>query len=69
MICIIYKSHLVAGSSTVCISAQGVMAEAESQTSRGHGQVLLTKYSTTVPGNEFTRPGTPTSIRRAALAP
>lgn len=44
---------------TVCVLADGVLAEFESQSAAGTRKVVLTSFSTSVPSGEFTLPAKP----------
>jgi hypothetical protein len=60
--CVSY--HLTTNSDhwTYCVTSQGVIAQAEGSASTGTFDMKMTKYSASVPNNEFTPPATPTTI-------
>ncbi len=47
---------------TVCVLADGVLAEFESQSSSGTTKVVLSSFSSSVPSDEFMLPATPTTL-------
>jgi hypothetical protein len=60
--CATFKTHTSNGSYTVCITAQGEMAEVRGTTTTGTFTLTLSSYSTSVPSSAFTLPATPTTI-------
>jgi hypothetical protein len=46
---------------TDCVTSNGVLAEEYGQSATTKFQVVISKFSTTVPSSEFTPPATPTS--------
>jgi hypothetical protein len=60
--CVTYHSHTDSAEGTICVTSQGVMAEAFGSSSSGKWTLTLTSFSSNVPSNEFTLPATPTTI-------
>ncbi len=59
--CLTYHTHANSGTYTVCVTPEGILAEALGQDGSGHYSLTLSKLTPGVPSNEFTPPAKPTS--------
>jgi hypothetical protein len=60
--CITYHSHTDNAQGTICVTSQGVMAEAFGSSTSGTWTLTLSSFSSNVPSNEFTLPAAVTSV-------
>jgi hypothetical protein len=60
--CVTFNATTGTGSTTICVTSQGVLAEAVGTNAEGTYTMMITSFSASVPSNEFTLPATPTSL-------
>ncbi len=60
--CITFHTHSNNGTFTVCVTAQGVPAEAVGTDTSGHYKLAMSNFSSSVPSNEFTPPAKTSTI-------
>ncbi|MGC9963567.1 MAG: hypothetical protein ABSE47_16950 [Acidimicrobiales bacterium] len=60
--CLTFPNKTTSGTSTVCVTSNGVLAEEKATTPTGNVLVTLQSFSTSVPSSEFTPPATPSTI-------
>jgi hypothetical protein len=60
--CLTFPNKTTSGTSTVCVTSNGVLAEEKATTPTGNVLVTLQSFSSSVPSSEFTPPATPTTI-------
>lgn len=59
--CLTFHASAPKGVYTVCVTSQGVMAEAGGQNSTGHYSLTLSNFTASVPSNEFNPPAKATA--------
>jgi hypothetical protein len=60
--CVTFIAKTGTGSTTICVTSQGVLAEATGTNAEGTYTMMITSFSASVPSNEFTLPATPTTL-------
>jgi hypothetical protein len=60
--CVTFHATTGTGSTTICVTSQGVLAAAVGTNAEGTYTMTITSFSASVPSDEFTLPATPTTM-------